>query len=481
MELKYRFTEKQIFASRLLGDASKVFYLFYGGSRSGKTYLSCVFIIVRALYFPGSRHLVARYSFANARTTIWLQTLYPMLRIFEKSGQCKISKTECVCTFKNGSVIILDGLEESRKESVLAAEYGTIFITEANENKYEIVEMLMSRLNDTSIDQYGNRIHLKFICDLNPTVKTHWTYQLFIAGLEPVTGQPKTNYHEYVAIQFRPEDNQENLSDGYISHLQSLSPAMRRRFYEGEFGSYQGLVFQLEESKHIVDDFKIPSEWKRFRSIDFGYTHNFVCLWGAYDHNSELLYLYREYSSSRITVRQHAEVIQELTGKEQVACTVADHDAEDRATMNENGIKTIKADKRVLVGIDRMVDLLLSNEGKKTSIKIFRSCAGLITEFYSYRWRDPATRLPRDREVVKENDDHIDALRYMVMEVFKPEICPGIALRPEDRAHLNLTRKAESLENDSFAVPLSALRSGMQKKTLEEIAKEMIRKNAFPR
>ena len=299
-------TKKQKEAGELLGNPKKKYYMFYGGSRSGKTYFVCYFIRHRARFYPGSKHLVARYSFANAKKTIWIQTLYPLLREDERRGLCKINQVEGITKYKNGSIILLGGLEPSRIDSVLAAEYGTIFITEANENKYLDVEQLFSRLNDTSTHVIEkNQIPLKFIIDLNPTVVNHWTNVLFRIGVDPITGNPKGNLNEYANLHFRPEDNKENLSPGYIQSLKSLSPGLRKRFYEGEFGSYEGLVYAIDETVHIVDDFDIPGDWQRARGVDFGYTHPFVCLFGTYSKSDDCLYVYAEHYQAKMTVKKH--------------------------------------------------------------------------------------------------------------------------------------------------------------------------------
>lgn len=429
---KVTLTEKQRRGARLL-DSTKKYLMFYGSSRSGKTFLICYFIRSRARRYPGSRHLICRFSFANAKKTVWIQTLYPLLRQDERKGLCKIDQTQGIARYKNGSVIMLGGLEPSRIDSVLAAEYGTIFVTEANENRWLDVEMLFSRLNDTAVNVEGKSIPLKFIADLNPTIKNHWTNVLFRMGLDPETLDPRPNYSEFAYLHFKAEDNEENLAEGYIDSLKALSPGLRKRFYEGEFGAYEGLVYQIDETVHIVDDFDIPEDWEKGRAVDFGYTHPFGTLWGAMDKSNETLYIYREYYKVKKTVNRHCEALSELTGEEKISFTMADHDAEDRATMNEHGIHTFKANKSVLTGIDRVTEYLEhtpETTGKKTNIKIFRSCKFLITEFYSYKWKESATLLsPKDREVVKEDDHLMDCLRYLVMRFFPDNRSPGKIFR----------------------------------------------------
>ena len=230
-------------------------------------------------------------------------------------------------------------------------------------------------------------------------------------GIDPVTGEPKANFAEYVNLHFKPEDNKQNLADGYIETLKAMSPSKRKRFYLGEYGTAVGLVYELTED-HIVDDFEIPKNWDIGRGVDFGYTHKFAFLWTAYDKANETLYVFREWVRAGWTVAKHSEKILELSGDEQHVFTVADHNAEDRATMAEHGIDTTSANKSVTAGIDILTDHL-----ERVKIKIFRSCPETIGEFYAYRWKD-SDKLVKDREVIKENDDCLDTLRYIAMEWF---------------------------------------------------------------
>ena len=230
---KINYNPKQLEGLKLLSNKLKKFFKFWGGSRSGKTFLIIRAIRIRCHKYPGSKHLVARYSFANAKKTIWLQTMLPEFRKDERIGLCKINLAEGIIRYKNGSVVMLGGLEPSRIDSILGAEYATIFISEANENKFIDIENLFSRLNDTSTDHKGNPIHCFFICDLNPTVVSSWTYQVFIKGINPNDGKPINNFHLFANLWFTPYDNEENLSSGYIQqNLESLSSSKRKRVLE---------------------------------------------------------------------------------------------------------------------------------------------------------------------------------------------------------------------------------------------------------
>lgn len=79
-----------------------------------------------------------------------------------------------------------------------------------------------------------------------------------------------------------------------------------------------------------------------------------------------------------------------------------------REELKQRGMVTYRADNAVLDGI-RQVDSLL-NAGELT---VDPSCKHLQHEISNYKWDSKATEKGKDA-VVKEDDDHVDALRYAV-------------------------------------------------------------------
>jgi hypothetical protein len=70
----------------------------------------------------------------------------------------------------------------------------------------------------------------------------------------------------------------------------------------------EGVVYDGWDRVHLIDRFDIPPDWRRIRSIDFGYTNPFVCQWWAIDGDGRM-YLYREIYHTKRTVKVHAEQI----------------------------------------------------------------------------------------------------------------------------------------------------------------------------
>lgn len=71
--------------------------------------------------------------------------------------------------------------------------------------------------------------------DCNPPPKSHWTYKMFVQKVDPESRQALSNPDDFASFQMNPKDNAENLAQGYLDTLQSLSPRLRKRFLDGEF------------------------------------------------------------------------------------------------------------------------------------------------------------------------------------------------------------------------------------------------------
>src|ERR1700733_1773121 len=87
--------------------------LVYGGSRSGKTFLLCHIIMVRALRAPGSRHVIFRFRQNSAWNAIGLDTLPKVAKI---NGVSLVThKQDKYFTLPNGSELWIAGLDDKER------------------------------------------------------------------------------------------------------------------------------------------------------------------------------------------------------------------------------------------------------------------------------------------------------------------------------------------------------------------------------
>ena len=228
----FKLTIKQTELNQLLaGPATHI--LAWGGSRSGKTFLSVRAIAVRAMRAPGSRHLIARYRFNHVIQSIWHDTLPKVMATCFPEVVAKQDKASWFWEFPNGSQLWFGGLDDKeRTEKVLGNEYATIFLNECSQIGLTARNTVITRLAQNC------GLALKCYYDENPPVQTHWTHRLFIEKREATPPYGKLVHPEsYAALQMNPADNVENLPATYLIELQSLPARERLRFWEGRFGA----------------------------------------------------------------------------------------------------------------------------------------------------------------------------------------------------------------------------------------------------
>lgn len=213
--------------------------LFYGGARSGKTFLVVYLIVLRALMYGGSRHLIYRLHLTDAINSIWLETLPKVIALFSGLSQ-KITQNETkhIVFFPNGSEIWVAGVDDSRNaDSVLGKEYVTIYANEASQIPYLTAWKVRTRL----AQKVPGCTAREFI-DLNPTTRGHWTYKEFVLKEDPIHSRPGDrkpvdNPADYSYIQLNPDGNKENIDAAYLLSLAASPESIRRRFYLGEYSN----------------------------------------------------------------------------------------------------------------------------------------------------------------------------------------------------------------------------------------------------
>ncbi|MDO5580171.1 MAG: phage terminase large subunit [Planctomycetia bacterium] len=234
MSEEFKYTKIQNKALRLLnGKAGNV--MLFGGSRSGKTFVLCANIALAAFTFPGIRIAILRRYLKDVRESILMDTFPKVLRIRFEIPQGKfekmLSKSDLVFRTETGSEIWFGGLDDKdRVEKILGKEYGLIFFNEVSQIPWSSIEIAKTRLA-MKVDNWRNRSYY----DCNPTVKSHWAYQLFIEKTAP-NKTPLIYPEDYVSLQMNPMDNRRNISSEYLEKtLGSITGKARDRFLLGNW------------------------------------------------------------------------------------------------------------------------------------------------------------------------------------------------------------------------------------------------------
>jgi phage terminase large subunit-like protein len=234
-----KLTAKQLEAQEVLAsDATNL--MLFGGSRSGKTFLLCRNVAMRAMKAAGSRHAILRFRFNAVKASVVMDTWPKMMALCFPGVEAPISKTDWYAEFPNGSQVWFGGLDDKeRTEKILGQEYVTIYLNEASQIPWGSVGVAITRLAQAVTQSVQGAIprQLKprFYFDCNPPSKAHWSYKLFIKKVDPETGEPLARPSDYASFQINPQDNAENVTAGYLETLSGLSTRLQKRFLKGEF------------------------------------------------------------------------------------------------------------------------------------------------------------------------------------------------------------------------------------------------------
>ncbi|MEL6278493.1 MAG: phage terminase large subunit [Pseudomonadota bacterium] len=217
--------------------------LIYGGARSGKTALLCYATACRAVAAPGSRHLFLRKFAKSARISLAKDTFEFVMRTmlpgvpFKGHGGRNLDYYTIDLGETGQSEVWVLGIDDAdRFDKVLGMEFATIYVNEASEIPYDVYSDLDSRLAQMTPcpASPGGVLPQRMYVDLNPTSRNHWTYKLFVEGIDPETTAPIRDRSKYAADKMHPEDNP-HLGKDFLEAQASKGPRHRKRFFEGEY------------------------------------------------------------------------------------------------------------------------------------------------------------------------------------------------------------------------------------------------------
>ena len=384
------------------------------GTAKTRTIMEALDYVARK--YKGARILIIRKT--RASMTHSVMATYER---FIKRADVHFHTTDQAYRFPNGSLMAVGGMDNPAK--ILSSEWDIIYWNEATEGTENEWEILGTRLRGGVVP------YQQQIADANPDVENHWLNQRANTGkMTRIVTRHEDNplYWDAAKGQYTPE------GERYVKGvLDKLSGVRYLRYRLGVWASREGLVYDgFDRAVHVISRDKLPYLRTHYRSIDFGFSNPFVCQWWGVDHDGRL-YLYRELYMTQRTVKVHSEQINQLTGGMPIVETMADHDAEDRATLWENDIETQPARKAIRPGIDAVIERLkVAGDGKPRLFIVEDALVevdqtlrtrGLPTstleEFGSYSW--PASKPDRnDKEVPIDAYNHgLDALRYMVVHL----------------------------------------------------------------
>lgn len=298
LTLSYKPTPKQA-----LFHASGADELLYGGAAGGgKSKAIVMEALIDALEHPGVQCYLFRRTYPELRDTLIREA---MASIPPELG--KYSDTRHDYTLRNGSVLrfrFCRSLSDAYRYQ--GAEMHRLYIDELTHFSQETYDYLKTRVRVPKALGVQPRIR----CTSNPGGIGHgWVKARFIDGKEPyklyhcpVRSELKGSTRD-TTIQYIPATVLDNpyIGEDYIFQLEQKPEAIRKALLLGDWNIFEGQVFTEfvaavkpdRQYTHVIPAFRIPKEWKRYRSFDWGYSRPFSVGYWAQDSDGRL-YRYAE-------------------------------------------------------------------------------------------------------------------------------------------------------------------------------------------
>lgn len=192
--------------------------------------------------------------------------------------------------------------------------------------------------------------------------------------------------------------------------LAATPPHLRDARSKGTPSLGAGAIYPVEQSLFTVQPFAIPKHWPKAYGLDVGWNRT-AAPFGAWDRDSDVLYIYAEHYMGQAEPSVHAAGIRArgewLTGAiDPAARGRSQRDGEQLLADYINlGLHLVMANNAVEAGILAVWERLASGR-----LKVFSSCQNWLSEHRLYR---------RDEKghIVKKFDHMMDATRYLVLQL----------------------------------------------------------------
>lgn len=343
------------------------FIINEGGSRSSKTYSLCQLLISLCISKPRLTVSIVRKTFPSLRATVYrdMVEILQNLEIYDKNAH---NKSEHIYTFENGSMIEFFSVDDEQK--IRGRKRDICWCNEANELLFDDFNQLNMRTTEC------------IIFDYNPSESSSWLYELPQEDTVKIHSTYKDNSFLDEGIKKAIEDLKRTDEDLYNIYALGLRTSSK-------LNVYNNWTFVNEKPERFQDF---------VYGLDFGYNHPLALVkvwWCEKDIFIEPV-IYESYLDPDIMLERFEEM-GVLKNKE----IIADHARADLISyLNNKGYVVYKANKDVKDGINTV----------KTYKVYCLEDKALRHEYENYKWKklkDVVTD-----EVVKLNDDAMDAMRY---------------------------------------------------------------------
>ncbi len=391
-----------------------------GGRASKKSKTMALWVIMKMMEFPLANTLVVR-KVANTHKDSTFAELEWATQRLKVDKLWYFIKNPMEATYRpTGQKILFRGFDEPTKLTSITVSKGYlcwVWVEEAyeieNEDDFNI-------LDETIRGELPEGMFRQITLTFNPWVNSHWTKKRFFDKTDPNAFTLTTTYkcNEWLDKAYKDS----------IEALKETNPERYKVVALGEYGIAGGAFFdEFRRDVHIAKPFPIPEDWRRYRTIDYGYDM-LACYWVAMDTKGKM-YVYDELYESGLIVSEAAEKIRNKTAG-LIRETFAPPDMLNRQKDTGKSMKDLFGDNgvwltiasnareagwasvREWIKVYEAVDEFTGETILDADLKIFPNCVNLIRcmESIAKDERNPNDCATEPHEVTHAND----SIRYLL-------------------------------------------------------------------
>jgi PBSX family phage terminase large subunit len=385
-----------------LKDNNYTEYAFFGGFRSGKSFLFQFIAFMIALNNKDLNILYVRDTYTQLKDSVITQINNDL----HKYGQYEYIVGDREARFKNGSKICFRAFD--RDTNILSNEYDAVFVCQAEDINEDLFLQILGRMSGQKISK-----PLLF-CEGNPA--NTWVKRRY----KDNTKEQLENKGVFF-LEGSTFENEKNLSKGYIERLLANFPEnwINRYVYGGWEQIDEAVFSEFREHKNLIDPVGIDT-FKLFRiyqGMDYGWKNPTAILWAYVDYDG-IITIFDEWGASEQTPLEIAD--QALRwGKFKVVIDYSTKakQRDGRSVWDElvtQGLWLTESNK------DEFSNIVLVNTlFKLNRLKITKNCVGLLKELKNYKWK--RVKLGEDKnhqETPVDKDNHfIDSMLYLISDL----------------------------------------------------------------
>lgn len=387
-------------------------FAFFGGFRSGKSFLFQLITFLLCLRYPKLQVIYVRRTYDQLKDSVIKQ----FRADFEKYGQFNYVESSKegsrIAKFANGSNIVFRAFD--RDTNILSAEYDLACVCQVEEIQEELYKQLFGRLSGSVMPKTF------MLVEGNP--KGNWVKKTFYDPTEEEREKKKIFFYNSPTTA-----NLDNLPKDYLETLKTqYSERDFKRWALGDWQNLYGLVFsEFNEDKNIIDPISIKdigSGEKILIGGDYGWRNPSAFLWGVKTYDEDIIIFDEFYKSECLPEELARENKRHGTFTTVMDFAIKRKDRDGKSlwdNLTGLGLRLVESNKDEINNIVTVNSLF-----KQRKLFICANCVNLIWELKNYKFKEPKMGAEKnlDEEPMDKDNHAIDALLYLTQAILRRSV-----------------------------------------------------------